>query len=144
MAGGIKINGKFRNYANVRVHAHGAQFLTVKEINYKRADAIDPVKVVGNTKPIGFTQGDETFTGSITLVAEEVDGIQTTLPPGKTLPDIAAFPISVSYVEETGLQVSHQLKSCKYKENGRSAGSGSNGELTVEIPLYIHDIDFNA
>lgn len=144
MAGGIKINGKYRNYANVRVNAHGATLLTVKEISYDRTDDIDPVKVVGTTKPIGFTQGNETFTGSITLIAEEVDGIQKGLDKGKSLPDIAAFPISVSYVDDAGLQVSHKLEACKYKKNSRSSSSSSNGEQTVEIPLYIHDIDWDA
>lgn len=141
---GVSINGKFRNYANVIVNAHGSVFLTVKAINYKRADSIDPVRVVGNTKPIGFTQGNETYEGSITLIAEEVDGLQATLPRGKSLPDIAAFPISVAYVDDNGLQVAHTLIACKYKENSRSSDSGSNDAQTVELPLYIHDINWNA
>lgn len=140
----IAINGKFRNYASVRVTPFGRTLTTVKAINYKRTDAIDPVKAVGTSKPIGFTQGDEAYEGSITILSEEVDLIQASLPPGKTLQDIPPFPIPVSYVGDDGLMVSHILIGCKFKENSRTAEAGSNDALSVEIPLYVGDINWNA
>ncbi|WP_185284967.1 hypothetical protein [Elizabethkingia anophelis] len=139
-----KINGKYRNYGSVRISALGATFVGVGKIDYKRADAIDPVKVVGSTKAIGYTQGDETCEGNISMVSETVDAIQSKLPKGKTLQDIPPFPITVSYVDDLGLQVCHVLYGCKFKENGRSAEAGNNSAIFVEIPLYIHDIDFAA
>lgn len=142
--GAIMINGKFRNYANVRVTIFGRTLITVQKIDYEREDAIDPVNVVGSTKTAGFTQGLEKCSGSITLLSEEVDAIQKDLPPGKTLMDIPPFPISVSYVDDLGLLVSHILISCKFKKNSRSAESGSNDALKVESPLFIGDINFNA
>ena len=140
----IAINGKYRNYGSVRASAFGRTFTTVKNINYKRSDAIDPVKAVGSTKPIGYTQGDEIYEGSITLLSEEVDAIQKALPPGTTLQDIPAFPISISYLGDNGILVSHTLLGCKFKENGRTAEAGSNDALAVEIPLYIGDINWAA
>ena len=139
-----RINGKYRNYGNVRITALGATFTGVGKISYKRTDAIDPVKVVGSTKPIGYTQGDETYEGSISLVSETVDAIQSKLPKGKTLQDIPPFPITVSYVDDFGIQVCHVLYGCKFKENGREAEAGSNGAIFVESALYVHDIDFSA
>jgi hypothetical protein len=139
-----RINGRHRNYGNVRITALGATFLGVTKIDYKRTDAIETVKVVGSTKGIGFTQGDETYEGSIGLLSETVDAIQAKLPKGKTLQDIPPFPITISYVDEFGLQVCHVLYGCKFKENGRSAEAGNNGALVMESPLYIHDIDFAA
>ncbi|WP_051881895.1 hypothetical protein [Chryseobacterium soli] len=139
-----RINGKYRNYGNVRITAFGATFSGVGKIEYKRTDAIEPVKVVGTTKPIGYTQGDETYEGSISLISETVDALQAKLPKGKTLQDIPPFPITVSYVDDAGLQVCHVLYGCKFKENGRSAEAGNNGAIFVESPLYIHDIDFAA
>ncbi len=139
-----KINGRYRNYGNVRITAFGANFIGVKKIEYKRTDSIDPVKVVGSTKSVGYTQGDEICEGSIELLSETVDALQAKLPKGKTLQDIPPFPITVSYVDDAGLQVCHVLYGCKFKVNGRSAESGNNDALTVESPLYIHDIDFAA
>jgi hypothetical protein len=138
------INGKIRNYASVRIYIFGQLLQTVKAISYKRVDAIDPVKVVGQSKPIGFTQGDEQYEGSITLLSEEVDTIQLGLPPGSTIQDIPAFPISISYLGESGHLVAHTLIGTKMKENGRSVEAGSNDAISVEIPLYIGDINWGA
>lgn len=141
---GLIINGKVRNYASVRIYIFGQLLQTVKAISYKRVDAIDPVKVVGQSKPIGYTQGDEQYEGSITLLSEEVDTIQSALPPGSSIQDIPAFPVSISYVGENGQLVSHTLIGTKMKENGRSVEAGSNDAINVEIPLYIGDINWSA
>lgn len=141
---GTAINGKYRNYASIRITAFGALFTTVKAVSYDRTDAIDGVKALGTTKDIGYTQGDEKYTGSITLLSEEVDSLQKSLPPGKSIQDIPPFPISVSYVGDTGLQVAHTLIGCKFTKNSRNGEAGSNDALSVEIPLYIADINWNA
>ena len=140
----IAINGKYHNHTNVRIVVFGRQLMTVKAISYKRADAINGVKVVGTSKTVGHTQGDENCTGSITLLMGEVNGMQMSLPPGKTLMDIPAFPVSISFVDENGLMIAHELVQVKFMENGVSADSGSNDALQVEIPLFITDIIFNA
>ncbi|WP_312399492.1 hypothetical protein [Chryseobacterium sp.] len=140
----LKINGRFENYGNVRITALGASFVGVTKIDYKRTDSIEPVKVVGTTKVVGYTQGDEICEGNIGLLSTTINAIQAKLPKGKTLQDIPPFPITVSYVDDTGIQVCHVLMGCKFKENGRSAEAGNNAALSQEIPLYVHDIDFNA
>lgn len=138
------INGKHRNYGNVRINALGGTWVGVAKISYKRKDTIEGVKVIGTTKNIGFTQGDEQYTGSIGILSELRDSIQRKLPKGKTLQDIPPFPITVSYVDDFGLQVCHVLYGCKFMENGNEAEAGSNGALIVESELYINDIDFSA
>ncbi|MDY3352301.1 hypothetical protein PG357_09950 [Riemerella anatipestifer] len=138
------INGKHRNYSNVRINALGSTWVGVTKISYKRKDTIEGVKVIGTTKTVGYTQGDEEYTGSIGILSELRDSIQKKLPKGKTLQDIPPFPITVSYVDDLGLQVCHVLYSCKFKENGNEAEAGSNGAMVVESELFIGDIDFNA
>lgn len=141
---GLSINGKFRNYGSIRITAFGSTLTTAKAISYDREDDIDGVKALGTTKDIGHTQGNEKYNGSITLLSEEVDAIQKSLPPGKSIQDIPPFPISVSYVDDNNLQVSHTLIGCKFKKNSRAGEAGSNDALAVEIPLYIADINWNA
>ena len=64
------INGKRRNYASIQVDFFGLSTEGhIHAINYKAANSIDPVKVLGTKKSVGFTQGDETNEGSITLSA---------------------------------------------------------------------------
>jgi hypothetical protein len=139
-----QVNGRYRNYSSIRANIFGRTLVGMTSISYKRMDSIDPVKAVGTSKPIGYTQGDERYEGSVTLLTEELDAIQASLPPLTSLPDIAPFVISVSYVDGNNLQVSHLLVGCKFKENGRSGDSGSTDALSQEIPLYIHNIIWNA
>lgn len=140
----IAINGKYHNHTSVRVHGFGRQFMTLTAIDYKRADEISPVKVVGTSKTVGHTQGNELCNGNITLLLSEVTALQRSLPKGKSLPDIPAFNISVSFVDDLGILISHELIGVKFMENGMSADSGSNDALSVTIPLFITDIDFDA
>ncbi|WP_394749483.1 hypothetical protein [Spongiimicrobium salis] len=141
----ILINHKYRNYTNVHVDLLGVSAEGhVKAVNYSTEDSIDPVKVMGTKKAVGYTQGDEVNEGSITFTSEFLDQLQRKLPPGKTIKDIPPFPISISYVDDLGLQVSHTLQGCKMKKDGRSGESGSNDALMFEVPLFIFNINFNA
>lgn len=140
----IAINGKYHNHTNVRANVFGRTLMTMKAINYKRVDEVSPVKVVGTPKTVGHTQGNEVCSGSITLLTTEVNAIQRLLPKGKTLQDIPAFSISVAFVDESGLMVSHELIGVKFLENGVNVDSGSNDALSVEIPLFITEIDFSS
>lgn len=140
----IPINGEYHNYVSLRANVFGRTLRTIQELNYSRTDDIDPVKVAGTAKPIGFTQGNETYEGTVTLLLEEVTAIQSSLPKGKSLPDIPPFPMSVSYVNKLGIQISHLLIGVKFKSNGVKVSAGNNEAITVEIPLYIGDIDFTA
>lgn len=138
------INGRHRNYGNVRINALGATWVGVTKISYKRKDNIESVKVLGTTRGVGYVQGDEQYSGSIGMLSELRDSIQKKLPKGKTLQDIPPFPITVSYVDDLGLQVCHVLYGCKFMENGNEAEAGSNGAMVVESELFISNIDFNA
>lgn len=142
---GVIVNGKYRNYTSIQVDLLGISAEGyLKAINYKTEDAIDPVKVLGTKKAVGYTQGDETNEGSVTFTSEFLDRLRRGLPLGRSIKDIAPFPISISYVDDNGLQVAHVLRGCKFKADGGGGESGSNDALTTEIPLFIFDIDFNA
>lgn len=142
---GILVNGKYRNYTSIQVDLLGVSAEGhVKAISYKTEDSIDPVKVLGTKKAVGYTQGDEVNEASITFTAEFLDKIQRGLQKGKTIKDIPPFPIAISYVDDGGLQVAHALLGCKMKADGRSGESGSSDGLTMEVPLFVFDIDFNA
>lgn len=141
----ILVNGKYRNYTSIQVDLLGISAEGhVKAINYKTEDSIDPVKVLGTKKAVGYTQGDEVNEGSITLTAEFLQKIRSALPKGKNIKDITPFPIAISYVEDNSLQEAHVLYGCKFKADGLGGESGSNDSLGMEIPLFIFDIDLNA
>ncbi len=140
----ITVNGRYKNYASVRVNLLGINAAPyVKAINYSTKEEFTPVKVIGTKKAVGFTQGDQSNEGSITLMIEFLENLQRVLPPGTTIMDIPTFPISVGYVDEVGLQISHTLKA-KFMKNGREAEAGNNDALTQQIELFVFDINWNA
>lgn len=137
------INGKYYSWSSIRFNFFGLSVTGVTAISYEEADEINPVRAVGS-KQIGFTQDNTTASGSITLLAEELEKMQRALPKGKRIQDISAFPITVSYQDDNGLVVSHVLKGVKLSKNSRSASAGSSDAIAVEIPLFIMDIDWAA
>ncbi|MDN3621345.1 hypothetical protein QWY81_17895 [Polaribacter undariae] len=136
------INGQFYSWSSIRFNFLGSSFSTVTAIKYEETDEIKGVKGVG-TKQIGYTQDNTETTGSISVLVETLEKIVKKVPNGR-LQDIAPFPITVSYRDALGNLNSHVLKGCKFTKNSREASAGSTDALSVEIPLYIHDINWKA
>lgn len=136
------INGQFYSWASIRFNFLGSSFSTVTAIKYEELDEISGVKAVGSKK-LGYTQDNTTTDGSISILVETLEKIAKKVPNGR-LQDIAPFPITVSYVDALGNLVSHRLIGCKFTKNSREATTGSSDALSVEIPLYIHDINWKA
>lgn len=140
---GTAINGRYYSYSSIRFNFLGRSVTTVTAIKYEESDEFNDVKAVGSKK-IGYTQDNTTVNGSITLLAETLDQLQKTLPGRKRIQDIAPFDITVSYVDDSGLLITHVLERVKLTKNSREGSAGSTDALTVEIPLHIHNIDWNA
>lgn len=140
---GQAINGKYYSWSSIRFTFLGRLVNTVSGIKYEEVDEIKDVKAVG-TKKIGYTQDNTTTEGSITLLAETLDDLQRSLPPGKRIQDIAPFDITVSYIDDVGILVTHVLQGVKLTKNSREGSSGSADAITVEIPLFISDINWAA
>jgi hypothetical protein len=136
------INGQFYSWSKIRFNFLGSSFSTVTAIKYEEADEINDVKAVGNKKQ-GYTQDNTTTTGSISILVETIEKIAHKIPNGR-LQDIPPFPITVSYMDALGNLVAHRLVGCKFTKNSREATAGSSDALSVEIPLYIHDINWKA
>lgn len=139
----LAINGKFYSWAQVRFNFLGRSVTEVVAIKYEEMDEIKDVKAVGKKK-IGYTQDNTTAEGSITILAEALENIQRVLPQGSTIMDIAPFDITVSYLSDNGIVVSHVLERVKFTKNSREASSGNSDAISVEIPLFITDINWAA
>jgi len=139
----VSINKKRYSWADIRVHVFGRTLEAITGINYEDRENIDPVYGRGK-KPVGYTQTQYMADGSITLLIDEIVGIQKALPPGMKLQDIPAFDITVAYEDESGLIVTDRLRGCKFKNNGRTSGAGDTGAVDKEIELFILEINFNV
>ena len=136
------INGKFYSWGSIRFNFLGSSFSTVTAVKYEETEEIKGVKAVGS-KQIGYTQGNTETNGSISILAETLERIAQKVPNGR-LQDILPFPITVSYMDALGNLVTHILQGCKFTKNSREASAGNTDALSVEIPLYIHDINWKG
>lgn len=140
---GTAINNKYYSWSSIRFNFFGRSVTGVQAINYKDKDEFKAVRGVGKKK-LGYTQDNQDAEGSITLLVETVKQIQKIIGSGKRIQDIPPFDITVSYKDDAGILNTEVLQGVKFMENNRDAKSGSTDELSVEIPLFIMDIDWAA
>lgn len=137
------INNQFYSWASIRFNFLGLSVSTVTKISYSEEDEIKSVRAVGSKK-LGYTQDNTETTGSISILAETFEALVRKLPPGTRIQDMAPIPITVSYMDAKGNLNTHVLMGCKFLKNSREASAGSSDAISVETPLYIHDIYWQA
>jgi hypothetical protein len=133
------INGKAHEWADIRVGLFGRIVAGITSIKYDDNQQMENNYGAGN-KPVSRGYGNIEFSGSITMLAEEVAAIESQAPNGR-LQEIEEFPITVSYLPIGGQVTTHKLLFCKFMKNGRDANQGDK-KIEVEIPLLIGDIKF--
>lgn len=118
----VVINKERFSPADVRITFLGRLSLGVVELNYKEEQDVEIVPVVGSRKAAGFTSGNQKYSGDITLLREEVLGMQ--VAAGGSVLDLKPFPITISTFKN-GLLVKETLKFVKIQsvEHGVSGGS---------------------
>ena len=132
------INGIGYSWSSISVTIGGRKLVGIRAIEYAEEQDIEGTKGAGN-KDIEVGYGDVKLTGSITLLAYEVDALEELSPTGR-LQDLEPFPIIVGFNAGGKIKV-HRLTFCILKKNGRTGKSGDKF-LEVQIPLFIGDIKY--
>lgn len=108
--------GKLAGWNSVTANMLGRDIEGITEITYD--DSVEKENVYGAGKyPIGRAEGNYAAKASITLLLEEVNALQNSLPPTKGLDSIAPFPIVVEY-EYNGFKKKDVIHSCEFKGRG--------------------------
>lgn len=92
--------------------------------------------------PIGQGIGQFKYKGSIELFREEMVPIIASAPQGK-IQLIPAFPIKVTYGNDSQALQVNTLKFCRFMNNPFSSKSGDK-KITGKINLLIGDIDWQG
>ncbi|MDX5437297.1 MAG: hypothetical protein LPK03_08890 [Pontibacter sp.] len=127
------INGRAYSWADVKVMLLGKKVDGITAINY--GDTQEKQNNYGagiHASSRGY--GKLEATASITLEKKEVERIQAALGPGRRLQDIAPFPITVAYVNEANLAVTHKLFNCEFTNNKREVKAG---DMNIEVELEL-------
>lgn len=131
--------GKMAGWNSVTVNVLGRDVEGITELEY--SDSVELENAKGSGKyPCGRAEGNYEAKASITLYAEEVIALQSALPRGKRLSDIAPFDIIVEY-EYNDLKVKDVIHNCQFK--GRSvAAKQSDKTITNKLELVVSHIEW--
>lgn len=132
----VAINSERFSANDVEIFWFGRVIPGVIELMYKEKQDVTPVKVVGNRKDAGYVRGNVGIEASITLLQEEVFGLQKAA--GGSILNIKG-DLTVTMVRN-GITVKETLKNAVPKENPREIKGGTTDALQAQIPLYVSDI----
>jgi hypothetical protein len=133
------INGKSYAWVDIELKLKGITVYGITDISYDEVQEVEDQYGAG-IYPVRRGHGAVKYTASITLHMEEIEKLQS-IAKDKKLQNIAPFPIPVSYQDGNGKIISHTLKNCQFKNNGRAAKVGDLG-LSQKLDLVIAGIDW--
>jgi hypothetical protein len=132
------INGERFSGSNVETSFLGRVVIGVTAINYKESQDVNEVKVLGNRKSVGYIRANYKVAGDITLLLDEVIGLQVA---GKgSILNLAPFSITVSYIK-AGLVIKETIKNVIFLESPKEANSGSADALSVKLSFWASEIE---
>ncbi|MCO5253361.1 MAG: hypothetical protein M9892_03230 [Bacteroidetes bacterium] len=133
----VVINGVRYSAADVQVAFLGRVCPGVVELSYKESQDVNPVRVVGNRKSVGHVRGNYNVEGSITLLMEEVLGLQVS-GKGSVL-DLKPFTITVGLFKD-GIFVKEAISNVVFKENDKQVSGGNAEGLRATLPFFASEI----
>lgn len=133
--------GKMAGWNSVVCRLFGRDIVGIKKIAYSDEDEIDNEYGAGNM-PIGESDGNYKAQASMEITIEERLAIQSSLPPGMRIQQIAAFPIVVSY-EYQGKIYKDVINNVRFKNNGVDVKQGDK-TISTDHNLKTSHISWNV
>lgn len=133
----VLINGQAYGWSSIQVNIAGVDIIGITAISYADEQEVEPVYGVGDA-PIAAGMGPITYSGSMTLYAEEVDRIEAVSPNGR-IQELPFFDVIISFDTGAGAVKVHRLQACRFKNNTRDSSQGDT-MIEVELELFIGKI----
>lgn len=130
------VNGRARDWAQVKINILGKTIVGVTEIDYEEEREKENIMGAGD-EPVSRGYGSKKYSASMTILAEEMDLIELVAPDGD-ITKIPPFPITVSYTEGVRIKTDI-LQHAEFLKNSRSAKTGDKS-IPVKLPLIIAGI----
>lgn len=133
--------GKLAGWNCITVNLLGRDVEGINELDYN--DNTEKENVYGAGKfPVGRGEGNYEAKASITLLKEEVNALQNSLPPTVGLDAIAPFPIVVEY-EYNGFKKRDIIHNCEFKGSGVAVKQGDKS-IATKYELVTSHIWWNV
>lgn len=134
--------GSLQGWNNATVNIMGRDVEGITTLSYKDSEEIENIYGAGKY-PVGRGSGNYQAEASISLLKEEYDAIQSALPPGKRLSDIAPFDITVEYALPDGRVLKDRIRNCQF--TGRGVESNQNDKsMSYQSDLIVSHIEWNV
>jgi hypothetical protein len=132
--------GKMAGWNSVTARILGRDLVGVRKIAY--SDETEKENEYGaGGMPIGQSEGNYKATASIELTLEERLALQSSLPRGSRIQDIAAFPVVVMY-DYNGQIFKDVIQNCSFMDNGVDVKQGDKS-ISTDFNLLTSHIDWN-
>lgn len=134
--------GTLQGWNTVTANILGRDVEGITELAYDDKEKKENVYGAGKF-PIGRGRGNYEPKASITLMKEEVDALKLSLPPGKSIRDIAPFDMIVQYETETGVILKDRIRNAEFMGDGVEVKQ-NDMTITTKYELLISHIEWNV
>lgn len=136
------INGFEYSWEDISFTMFGKLITGCEGIEYGSSKAHSNIYGRG-AEPVAMGRGKKDHRGKLSILQSEFESIQTKLPAGKDLTDVAPFPITVSYAPEGGAVTTDQLTFCRIASFNKGMKNGD-GNMTIDLDLVVGKILYNV
>jgi hypothetical protein len=133
--------GTMAGWNSVTARILGRDIVGIKKVAYDDEQEKENEYGAGNM-PIGQSNGNYKAKASLELTIEERLALQSSLPAGTRIQDIAPFPVIVSY-DYNGVIFKDVLQNCSFMNNGVDVKQGDK-TIATDFNLLISHIDWNV
>lgn len=134
------INGKAYEWADIIINIFGTPFAGVTNIEYEETQAMENIYGAGN-RPVARAYGNITTTAKITILMEEMEGIQALPGIAGVIQRIPEFDITVAFTDSQLIPRVHTLKNCRFTKNVRTVNQGDTS-IACECELILSHVNF--
>jgi hypothetical protein len=134
--------GTLQGWNTVTANILGRDVEGITELAYDDKEKKENVYGAGKY-PIGRGRGNYEPKASITLMKEEVDALKLSLPPGKSIRDIAPFDMVVQYETENGIILKDRIRNAEFMGDGVEVKQ-NDMTITTKYELLISHIEWNV
>jgi len=139
----INYFGKLTGWNNITVNIMGRDVVGIDEVEYSDSTKKENAYGAGSM-PVGWTEGNYEAKIAVSLYLEEEQAIQTALPVGKRLQDIAPFDIIVEYAHPvTGVITKDIIHNAQFMGRTKS-GKNEQGKMTSKQDMLCSHISWGV
>lgn len=133
--------GEVATWGTIELVLYGRKIIGVSKVSYKYEREIESVYGAGH-QPIGYGMGNSTCEVAITILKEEMEGLQASLPPGMTVDQIPPTD-AIVLTKRNGR--THKDVIRNFKLLGRGVEANQNDKaLWEEPPCWASHVEFDV